>query len=285
MNLTSFLRRGLTILALGLLASGCDTHRNAYALTSTGQIVKFSTTEPTAIDNNVNVSGLDTGESLVQLAFRPATSAYYGVTSDNRVGTVDPETGAVSIISTTPFTTDNLSSVAIAFDPVNDQLRVTANSTASSTTRENLRVDPDDGSLLNRSTDLFYDTDNTTHPQISGLAYSNAGGGSRTTLFGFDSTAQRFVRIGDEDSASVTAADGGETVIIGDPGVRFGSSLGLAISPQDDAAYAVLSPTGSGASLYTVDIETGAATLVGAVHERDYTLLSLVISPVEEDDD
>ena len=158
MNLTSLLRRSLVILALGLLASGCDTHRNAYALTSTGQIVKFSTTEPTAIDNSVNVSGLDTGESLVQLAFRPATSAYYGVTSDNRVGTVDPETGAVSIISTTPFTTDNLSSVAIAFDPVNDQLRVTANSTASSTTRENLRVDPDDGSLLNRSTDLFYET-------------------------------------------------------------------------------------------------------------------------------
>jgi hypothetical protein len=274
---------GLAVLAV--LASGCDTQRNAYALTSTGQIIKFKTTEPTAIDNAVSVSGLASGQSLVQLALRPATGTYYGVTSDNKLATVDPESGAVSGISADAFSTDTLTNVAIAFDPVSDQLRVTASSTASTTTRENLRVDPGDGHLLNRSTDLVYDDGSGNHPQLNALAYTNSGGGGSTTLYGLDVSSQQLVRIGQSNASSVTSADEGSTALEGSLGTSFGSSIGFAIAAQDGAAYAVLGPTGSGASLYSIDLDSGAATLIGAVHDRDYTVLSLVISPVEEESD
>lgn len=276
---------GIVLLASVALA-GCNKDYTAFALTSTGNIIEFATNKPSDINNQVNVTGLTGSETLVQIAYSPNgpltssdTSVLYAVTSSNELCQVDPLGGAVSNCFAA-FTSDVLSNVAASFDPVSGYLRIIANDSSSSTGRVNILLDSSTGQLASGqpiSYDLGYSDGTSGTPQINALAYNNAiEGADSSTLYALDVNGQRLDRIGDTNAANTTSVSEGGVYSIGTVGSTFTSSIGFAIAPQDGTAYAAL---GGASSLYTVDLSSGLATLVGAIDTANFTVISLAISP------
>lgn len=269
------LARMALICAAAVLSCGCQKNYTAYALTSTGSIIKFDTSKPGTISSTVSVSGLSSGESLVQLTYRPANATLYGLASDNLLYTVDGDTGAATVVSSTAFSSDTLSSPTIGFDPAVDQLRVIS-------TEYNLRVTAS-GALNDTATKVAFDSSDTNSsktPQLAAIAYDNpVSGASSTTLFALDVTTQTLLRVGDAGVSSTSSADSGDLHTIGSVGVSFTADAGLSVQSGTSTAYATLQQSGTGAALYTVDLSTGAASEVGTIGSGDQTLISLALIP------
>lgn len=283
--MSKFARFALLTLAAAAALGGCAKNFTAYALTSTGSILKFNTNKPGTINNNVKVNGLTSGKGIAAMAYG-TDGKLYCITSDNFVCTLNPDTGAASVIGSAPFTnglannsnaSQTLTNPSLSFDPVAKQLRVI-------TSEDNLRVGID-GTLVTNpiGTKLAYDkndSNNGKSPVLAGIAYSNPlSGASSTTLYVLDSTTGNLARVGDADATTPVVADGGDLHTIGSAGVSFSSFGGLAIEPANGNAYAALQPSGTGATLYTVDLKSGAATSVGTISDGNQTISALVIPP------
>ncbi len=268
------------LLSLAVLTAGCEQQRPAYALTSTGRILGFDITKPARIDTEVQVSGLGTDESLVQLDYRPATDTFYGLTNKARICTVDPRTGAVSLVSNTAFTTETLVNPVMDFNPMADRLRVIAS-------EQNLRVNPNDG-IAATDTDVFFDSgdvnDNRT-PRLAALAYDrNVSNAAATTLFALDVTSNSLVRVGSRNG-SPDSPNSGRLFTVGVLPVSFTVNAGFDIEPDGDTAYAVLAASGAGAALYRIDLGDGSADRVDSIDEGDRTIISLTLGPEEKPND
>lgn len=266
------------LLGLALLAAACESERPAYALTSTGRILSFDTADPRRIDSEVSVTGLASDESLVQLDYRPATGQFYCLTSRERLCTVDPRSGAVSIVNATAISAADLANPVIDFNSVVDRLRVIA-------AEQNLRVNPATGVREASDTAPAYDNDDINDdraPQLAAIAYDqNRSGASATTLFGLDVTTRSLVRIGSRNG-SPESPNGGRLFTIGQLPVSFTANAGFDIEPDGDTAYAALTGGGAGAVLYRIDLSNGNAERVDAIGNGDRTVTALTIG-LEED--
>lgn len=271
----SKLLRTVCLIVLAASLGACQKSFSAYALTSTGTLIRFDTKDPTKIVGEVTLSGLSSGQSLVQIDYRPADGTLYGITSDNDLATVDPSSGAVTLVNGTPFTTTALPSPAMSWDPNSDQLRVI-------TTQYNLRINAD-GTLNTTATKTAFDSQDTNNgktPQLVAIGYNNhVASAASTTLYALDLTTQSLVRVGNADAASTASVDSGLLHTIGSLGVSFGSNAALNIEIASGTAYAVLQRSGGSASLYTIDLPTGAAASIGAVGSGDRTIFALAIVP------
>ena len=269
----------LTSLLIGvaLATTACEKERPAYALTSTGRILGFDTAKPTKINTEVRVTGLGSNESLIQLDYRPATGTFYGMTNMTRLCTVDPVTGVASLVSSTSFTTETLTSPVIDFNPAADRLRVIAS-------QQNLRVNPIDGMLAGTDTDVFFDSDDVNDdsaPQLAALAYDqNRSGTSSTTLFALDVTTQSLVRVGSKNGTP-DSPNTGRLLTVAKLSAPFTLNSGFDIEPNGDTAYAALAASGAGAVLYRIDLRTGAADRVDEIDDGDVTIISLAVGPEE----
>lgn len=267
---------GLVLCAVlaAVALSGCTKGRTAYALTSTGHLLQFGTGDPAKIKHEVTLSGLASGQSVVQMQFRPSDGRLYCVTNDALLCLIDTNTGAVSLVGSAAFVTDSLADSQIDFDPVADDLRLLA-------TGKNLRVFPNTGLLESRDTAPVYaagDTNSGVTPNLAGIAYSNnRAGASSTTLYALDQSTQSLVHIG-SFGGSPNSAGSGLLFTVGSLGVSFGGSDGFDIDGRG-TGYALLAPAGAGATLYTINLSTGAATQDGVLDKGDRTVIALAVAP------
>jgi hypothetical protein len=271
------------ILAAAALAAGCQKNFTAYALTSTGSILEFQTKSPQTISNSVTVSGLNTGESILQFSYQPSSGTLFCITNDGFLCTVDPGSGIAALVGTTPFTenlgngddTVTLTNPVISFDPVGGDLRVI-------NADYNLLVNPGTGLLDSSNTEVGYasgDTNNGKTPDLGGIAYSNpVEGAASTTLYGLDVATDSLVQIGNGDVNSPTSVDTGSMTTIGSLGLAISQAIGFTVDQKDGIGYASLQD-GSGATLYTVDLSSGALTSLGLIGDGTQTVDALVIIP------
>ncbi|MDO9453078.1 MAG: DUF4394 domain-containing protein [Stagnimonas sp.] len=264
------------LLAAAMLTAACNkTERPAYALTTTGKILGFDTAKPTKIKTEVSVTGLAANESLIQLSYRPANATFYCMTNQTRICTINPKTGAAVVIRTASFTTETLTNPVIDFNPKADVLRVVAS-------EQNLRINPNDGTLTGTDTELFFDgsdvNDNRT-PQIAALAYDrNEANASNTTLFALDVTTQSLVRIGSRNGTP-DSPNTGRLFTVAKLSTSFTGNAGFDIEPEGDTAYAALAASGAGAVLYRIDLSGGNADRVDDIGKGDRAIMSLVVGP------
>ena len=272
------------LLAAVLAMAGCQKNFTAYALTSTGSILKFDTSKPGTISSTVTISGLNSGQSVVQFDYQPSTGTLFCITNDGFVCTVDPGTGTATVVanSGTPFTqtlgsgnnTVRLSNPAISFDPVSGDLRVLS-------TEYNLLVNPGTGLIDTTGTKVAFDNNDSNHnktPQLGGIAYTNPlAGATNTTLYALDVTTASLLRVGDDNVGNAGSVNSGDLHTIGPLNASLSSTTGFAISPNNGTAYASLQ-NGNGAALYTVDLKSGAVTGLGSIGDGTKTVTSLVIS-------
>jgi hypothetical protein len=232
-------------------------------ITTTGNLVTFDSAAPDMILNNVGVTGLQAGEILLGIDRRPADGLLYGLGSTSRLYTINTTTGsATQVGSAGAFT---LSGTAFGFDfnPVPDRIRVVSTDTT------NFRLSPNNGALAGTDTPLAYaagDSGAGITPRVVGSAYTNNfNGAALTTLFGIDSNRDVLVMQGGPNGAP--SPNGGVLTTIG-AGLGFDTSdlVGFDVSGITGTAYASLTaPVGNASQLFTIDLGTGVATLVGTI--------------------
>ena len=260
----------LTLLAISVGCSGgggggggggsaTSTAGTLIALSTSNRLISFNPGAPQTVIATLTISGLQSGENIVAIDSRPSTGELLGLGSTSRLYRINPDTGSATAISAGPFT-PALTGTDFGFDvdPVGDVVRVT------STTDQNLRLNPQTGAVTMADTTLAYapgDPNAAMDPNVVGLAYTNdVSGAATTTLYGIDSTADVLVRVGSAGGSPISP-DAGQLFTIGALGVDASGLVGFDVTPAG-AAYACFTVSAATDSqLYTINLANGVATL------------------------
>src|SRR5262245_17632355 len=235
-----------------------------FALTANNSLISFNASTPGMVGNPIAITGLAQSETLVGIDFRARDNRLYGVSSASRIYTINTTTGAVTAIGTTAFTPAlNGTAFGVDFNPVPAVIRLTSDAD------QNLRLDPVTGAVLGTDTAQTYPTGDANagaNPNLVGVAYTNNfDRTTSTTLYGIDSNLDILARQGSVGGAPISP-NSGQLATIGPLGVNTTDQVGFDIVAPNDVAFASLTAMGaSGSSLYSINLNTGAATLVGAI--------------------
>lgn len=260
---------GLTV-GLGLLLAGTSSARAEFlfGVTTTNRFVTFDSSTPGTYLTDVAITGLGVEESILGFDMRPARNQLYILGSSNRLYTLDRNTGAATAVGSAGAFTLSGTEFGFDFNPTVDRIRVTSD------TGQNLRLHPDTGALVSTDGSLAYvagDVNVGKTPNIVGSAYiNNVAGATSTLLYGIDSTLDILV-------TQVPPNSGGLNTI-GSLGFDTDELVGFEVSSITGIAYASLTAPGSPgfSQLFTINLATGAATLVGGIGTNSLSNAALV---------
>jgi len=235
-----------------------------FALTDRNSIVNFNPGMPGVINSVRFITGLSNGENVVGIDFRPANGQLYALTTANRLYTINPSNGAATPVGAAALTTAlGGGSFGFDFNPVPDRIRVVSDAD------QDLRLNPNNAAVAGVDGMLAFaagDPNAGGNPNIVGSAYTNSFAGSTsTTLYEIDSKLGALVTQGSPGGAPISP-NTGQLFTVGALGVNTTDMVGFDIAPVTNAAFASLTPPGAKASnLYTINLVTGAATLIGSI--------------------
>ncbi len=226
-------------------------------------LVMFDTEKP-AVSKTMEVTGVD---KLVGIDYRPGNKTVVGVTPDHRIVSINLETGAASdIAKMDKMLTITDAPVVVDFNPMADRLRFMSGTT-------NHRVHPDTGAVTVDGTLAFEEGDmhKGETPNIVAAAYTNSiGKPEKTAMYNIDATIGALIQQTKPNDGTLKAT----------------GKLGLKDKP---ATYAFdIQGTEGGKNtaylaankmLYTVNLETGKATEVGAITGVENEVRDIAVLP------
>ncbi|GGX88267.1 DUF4394 domain-containing protein [Massilia dura] len=231
---------------------------DVFALTAGNRLISFNRDTPATVRTTATVSGLQGGENLLGIDYRPADGKLYGVGSTGRLYTIDTESGMATLKSTlaadaadttAPFTALAGTDFGVDFNPVADRLRIVSN------TGQSLRINVDTGAT---TTDGAINGGAAT-TQVTASAYTNSFAGTgTTTLYALDTVT---------DTLYIQNPPNNGTLATPAPlGIDAGSANGFDIDARTNMGY-VIATVGGARNLYSINLAatSNAATLVGAV--------------------
>ena len=251
------------------------------------KLITFDSATPGSITTGKAIAGLQNGESIEGIDYRPTNGVLYALGSFGNIYTL-PTSSAGAFVTATPVVSGialNGSSFGFDFNPAADfsgasSLRIVSDQD------QNLAVNVDTGAVT-VATPVFY-PGNGRDPSIVGEAYSNSyfGGnpnglnaagnptGPGTTQYAIDSGADQLV---------LQAFNAGTLTVIGGLGVDSTDAVGFDIfSPTvgSNVGYLTLNPSNTNRSnLYTVNLATGETFNLGEVGGGQ-VVPSIAIAPV-----
>ena len=283
-----FLNMRLSTMLAALAGAAVVPHAAAVdllvGLTANNRLLSFSSASPSQLTNNVAISGLQAGETVLAIDLRPSNGLLYGLGSSNRVYVLDAGTGAATSFVVMSGATLNGLSFGIDFNPVADSAGLPSLRVVSDA-EQNLRINVVTGAVTVDSMLLAGNPPGSVNPTIGGSAYSNNFfGATSTTLYNIDYNFDRLVIQSPANDGRLVRV--GELLPMGPPpgGANLTTDmLGFDISGPSGIAFASLTaPDGSGTRLYTINLATGAASVVGSIGDNQ-TLRGLsVVSVVPE---
>ncbi|MBL8206190.1 MAG: DUF4394 domain-containing protein [Blastocatellia bacterium] len=259
------------------MAQAPQLEASVWGLTASQKLVNFSNLSPGTIARTVTITGLANGETLIGIDFRPRNGQLLALSSANRMYTLNTTTGAATAVGTAVFTpTLNGAAFGVDFNPVPDRIRLVSDA------EQNLRLNPDTGGLAGTDTTIAFatgDANQSANPNLVGAAYSNnVAGTTTTTMYAIDSNLDILVRQGSVGGAPVSP-NAGQLFTIGALGVNTNEQVGFDIADFNDYALASLTATGATQSqLYSINLLTGAATLIGTIGGGE-VIRGLAIAP------
>lgn len=274
----------LLVLAMALgLAAGRAESEPVFAIDTRSTLLRFDSAAPGVVTTVGPITGLQPGETLVGIDFRPATqlTTLFGLGSANTLYTINPATGGATAVTGGPAFTLSGTSFGVDFNPVPDRLRVVSEAD------QNLRLDPNNGGLTAVDTALAYapgDVNAGRDPRVVGAAYTNSlGTATTTTLYGIDASLDILLRQGGVNVPPGTPSpNGGQLFTIGSLGVNTSDLAGFDISGLSGVAFAALQTGGAGSSLFTIDLNTGLATSLGTIGNGSLAISDIAVSTVPE---
>lgn len=240
-----------------------------FGVTENSQLVSFDSASPLVVSAPISLTGLQNGETILGIDFRPVNNALYALGSSSRLYTINTTTGAATQVGAGPLTT-LLDGEFFGFDfnPTVDRIRVTSD------TGQNLRLNPNDGSVSAVDGGLAYaagDENAGMNPFIVASAYTNNfAGAMTTTLYGIDSELDILVtQIPPNDGTLNTVGD----LLLDASGV-----VGFDIASSDGTAYAAFNIDAfPNSSLYQINLTTGAVSFVSAIDADRLVAMSIAI--------
>ncbi|PSN76590.1 hypothetical protein C8B47_26530 [filamentous cyanobacterium CCP4] len=229
-------------------------------LTSNNTLLGFRAAAPGEV-SSVEVNGVE--GTLLGIDTRPANGLLYGLTTANNLYTIDPSSGAASLVSTLSVPFEGGVVTGFDFNPVADRLRLVGDND------QNFRINVETGEVLEDGTLAFAleDASAGVNPNVTAAAYTNSVDGTTSTaLYNIDPLLDQLLL--------QSPPNDGTLVTVGDLGIDFDVVGGFDIfstAEGDNAAFAV-----SDSTLYTIDLETGAATSLGTLGDGSGNLLGFV---------
>ncbi len=231
-----------------------------------------------------DIKGLADGEMLLGIDFRPFNGVLYGL---GRIGTqmvgqlytIDVRTAEVTPVGprTIPL---NGTRFGFDFNPVPDRVRIVSDA------HQNIRINPNDGSVAGTDTDLAYpamgDPNSTRVPQVVAAAYTNPDNDAQTNTVLHDIDVARAAdadRDGDVLTIQVPP-NAGALNTVGSLRIDVGDLAAFDIGPKNEA-LAALQPAGSTASrLYAIELASGQAFNLGRIGRNELvTSLAIGLGP------
>lgn len=252
------LRLALALAAgLGAASAAPSRAETIYGITTANQLVNFDSASPGTVSAPLTVTGLGVGEQILGIDFRPATpGVLVGLGSSGNVYSINRNNGAAtSILSGVNL---NGNGFGVDFNPVPNALRIVSDA------EQNLRITAGGTGVVNNDAAL-----NPGNPNIVGAAYSNnvpGGASGQTTLYVIDSLTDQVLTQGNVNFPPGTSPNTGTLFSVGALGFDTNENVGFDISGITGVAFASLTaPTGIASQLFTINLGTGAATLVGGI--------------------
>lgn len=270
--------RNLVVAVVVLAGTAIVNAADVVGVTVQNNIVTFNQATPGTLISNLAVTGLNPGEQLLEIDLRPATGQIFGITSGNRVASIDPVTGIA-----TPFAAAFAPGLgngrySIDFNPTVDRIRVVGTNT------DNRRLNPNTGGSVVASDTLLTINASTNSPFIASTAYSNSLAGvlpGTTRQFVIDSRLALLGEVGSQAGGNASF-NGGVIAFIGNLGFGMGilsENVGFDIFGPTGEAFVSLQVAGTSSSDFgTIDLNTGVFTGVGAVG-GGVALRSLTVIP------
>ena len=251
------------IAATALIAPTATFAAPVIGLTGDKTLVMFDTENP-AVSKSMDVTGVD---SLVGIDWRPGTKALIGVTPDSTIVSIDWSTGAATEVAkmSTPLPKGD-KAVVVDFNPMADRLRYMTGTT-------NHRVHPDTGETTVDGTLKYEDGDMHAgeEPNIVAAAYINSfGKPEKTAMYNIDATIGALIQ--------QTKPNDGTLKAIGKLGIADADAVyALDVQTTEDGTNTVWLVNGN--KLYTVNLETGAATVAGDVTGIETGIRDIAVLP------
>lgn len=213
------------------------TNAVAYAIDNANALQIFDPNKPEPVTKAI--TGLQAGESILGIDFRPLNGQLYALGNTSRIYTINLGTGAATVVGAQLPTLLSGTEFGFDFNPTVDKIRVVSN------TGQNLRLDPITGAITATDTVL-----NPGTPAVSSAAYTNNFAGATTTeLFVIDHNTDRLYL--------QNPPNGGLLVDRGALGINITAANGFDIGSTSQKAY-LLATVGADTKIYTVNTATGA---------------------------
>ena len=228
-------------------------------LRSAAIIAFFSsiTPHPGTIVRTAAITGLQSGERLLGIDFQPATGQLYALGSTSRLYQLEVNSGAATAVGSPGAFSIVGTNFGFDFNPVADRIRITSDSD------QNLRVNPNDGTATADMTLRFAagDPNDGVNANVVASAYTNSfAGAGATVLYDIDQILDVLVIQDPPNNGTLRT--------IGALGIDTGENTGFDISGVTGRAFASLTiggPASPVPGLYTINLITGAATLIGEI--------------------
>lgn len=243
-----------------------------YALTASNEIVSYLSGNPLRENSSMPISGLQSGERLLAIDFRPATGQLYSVSNQSRIYIINLNSGLASAIGNSFTPAINGSSVGFDFNPTVDRIRLVTN------TGQNLRLNPETGMVVAIDGGI-----SPASSMVTAVAYTNSfAGAATTTLYDIDVATDKLY-IQDPPNA-------GKLVEVGELGLQAVGEAGFDIAPDNSVAIAAVFGRGNENSneeksngnkyrFYYIDLTSGKAKNAGKT-DREIIGVAIPTMPV-----
>ena len=237
----------------------------ALALTADNRLVAFDPAAPNTLTATTPITGLQAGDMVLGVDFRPKDGLLYALATGGRLYTVDPASGAATLRATlaadptdatAPYAGLTASRYTVDFNPVADRLRAIGND------GQNLRIVVESitaaGSTVPAGRTITDGAINRAGAVASviGSAYTNSfAGATSTALYNLDETSDQLTL--------QNPPNDGTQVNVGALGLDVATAAGFDIAGGGNGvALAALRNGAAGPfTLYSVALASGATTL------------------------
>ena len=242
LDLTNGKTTNIGALSQKLIDIAIPTDAVAYAIDASNALQIFNPNKPEPVSKAI--TGLQNGEGILGIDFRPLNGQLYVLGSSSRIYTINLGTGAATQVGSGILSTPLVGTeFGFDFNPTVDKIRVVSD------TGQNLRLNPVDGAVT--AVDGII---NPGTPTLSSAAYTdNFAGATTTSLFVIDHNTDKLYL--------QNPPNAGTLVERGALGINITSNNGFDIGSTSQKAYLVAT-VGTETKIYTVNTTNGAATAV-----------------------
>lgn len=232
-----------------------------YGINQQQRLLSWDSAAPGTLLGGVAITGLASNETIQGIDFRPNQGLLYGLGSQNNLYTLNPATGAATLVSALSIPL-NGANFGFDFNPTGPvALRIVSN------TDKNYRIgNPAAGGVVSVDTDVAYvagDANFGANPNVTHVAYTNSvPGATSTTLYAIDAGLDVLVRFGNANAGTLNTVG---TLGIGAP-ADINVIGGFDISATNNTGFAAVQRIDQSSTMFwSIDLATGAGTPVGLV--------------------